>query len=65
MEMVYCIPYALGHPRTIGVSALGGFLRESFRRVDQQYYLSECVHYNIGGLSTQYQSSESAQLIYI
>ena len=41
------------------------FLERIVRRVDQQYYLSECVHYNIGGLSTQYQSSESAQLIYI
>ena len=29
----------------------------------QQYYLSKYVHYNIGGLSTQYQSSEYAQLI--
>ena len=41
------------------------FLRELFQRVDQLYYLSEFVHYNIGGLSTQYQSSEYAQLIYI
>ena len=40
-------------------------MRELFRRVDQQYYLSEYVHYNIGGLSTQYQLSEYAQLIYI
>ena len=31
--MAHCIPYALGHPRTIGVSALGGFLKESFWRV--------------------------------
>ena len=65
MEMAHCISYALGHPRTVGVSALGGFLRELFWRVDQQYYLSKYVHYNMGGLSTQYQSSEYAQLIYI
>ena len=56
MEMTHCISYALGHPRTIGVSALGGFFRELFRRVDQQYYLSKYVHYNIGGLSTRYLS---------
>ena len=31
MEMAHCISYALGHPRTIGVSALGGLLRELFR----------------------------------
>ena len=30
MEMAHCISYALGHPRTIGVSARGGFLRELF-----------------------------------
>ena len=30
MEMAHCISYALGHPRTIGVSAGGGFLRELF-----------------------------------
>ena len=34
MEMAYCISYALGHPRTVGVSVRGGFLRELFRRVD-------------------------------
>ena len=28
MEMAHCISYALGHPKTIGVSACGGFLRE-------------------------------------
>ena len=27
MEMAYCISYALGHLRTVGVSAWGGFLR--------------------------------------
>ena len=47
LEMAHCISYALGHPRTVGVSARGGFLRELFQRVDQQYYLSEYVHYNI------------------
>ena len=26
MELASCIPYALGHPRTIGVSALGNSL---------------------------------------
>ena len=41
------------------------FLERIVRRVDQQYYLSKCVHYSIGGLSIKYQSSESAQLIYI
>ena len=30
MEMARCILYALGHPRTIGVSARGGLLRELF-----------------------------------
>ena len=30
MEMAHCISYALGHPRTIGVSARGGFFRELF-----------------------------------
>ena len=40
-------------------------MRELFRRVDQQYCVSECVHYNIGGLSIKYQSSKSAKLIYI
>ena len=45
MEMAHCISHALGHPRTVGVSAWGGFLRELFRRVDQQNRLSECVHY--------------------
>ena len=65
MEMAHCISYALGHPRTVGVSACCGFLRELFQRVDQQYYLIEYFHYNIGGLSTQCQSLEYAQLIYI
>ena len=41
------------------------FLERIVRRVDQQYYLLECVHYNVEGFSIQYQSSESAQLIYI
>ena len=63
--MVHFISYALGHLKIVGVSAWGGFFRELFQRVDQQYYLSEYVHYNIGGLSKQYQSSEYSQLIYI
>ena len=33
MEMAHCISHALGHPRTVGVSAY--FFRELFRRVDQ------------------------------
>ena len=41
MEMTYCISYARGHHRTVGVSAwhdFGGLTNN---------YLSEYVHYNI------------------
>ena len=52
MEMAHCISHALGYSRTVGMSAWGGSLRELFRRVDQQYYLSEYAQLiYIGGLS--------------
>ena len=44
MEMAHCISYALGHPRTIGVSACGGFLRELFGGLTNNIIYRRVVH---------------------
>ena len=45
MELASCIPYAQGHPRTIGVSAGSGLLRELFGRLtnNNNYYRSVSI----------------------
>ena len=59
MELAPCIPYVLGHPRMVRVSARDEYRENGFGGLSKNDNYRRIVH------TKKYQSSETTQLIYI
>ena len=65
-EMAYCLSYALGHPRIVGVSAchvFGGLTQNLYQKIVLRIALESCPTVHIGGCTMTV--SESCPTIHL